>query len=39
MPDDVERGRSAGASYLTTPFSGVAVLSAIERAVTDEGGW
>src|SRR3954471_6285972 len=31
LPEDVERGRAAGATYLTKPFSAVALLNAIER--------
>ena len=39
LPEDVERGRATGATYLTKPFSAVALLNAIERAVPDEGFW
>jgi len=39
LPEDVERGRAAGATYLTKPFSAVALLNAIERAVPDSGTW
>ena len=39
LPEDVEAGRAAGATYLTKPFSAVALLQAIERAVPDAGGW
>src|ERR671921_412078 len=39
LPEDVERGRAAGATYLTKPFSAVALLKAIERAVPDDGTW
>jgi CheY-like chemotaxis protein len=39
LPEDIERGRSAGATYLTKPFSAVALLNAVERAADDGGGW
>jgi len=39
LPEDVERGRAAGATYLTKPFSAVALMKAIERAVPDSGTW
>ena len=39
LPEDVERGRAAGATYLTKPFSAVALMNAIERAVPDSGTW
>jgi CheY-like chemotaxis protein len=39
LPEDVERGRAAGATYLTKPFSAVALLNAIERAVPETGSW
>jgi CheY-like chemotaxis protein len=39
LPEDIERGRAAGATYLTKPFSAKALLAAIERSVPDEGGW
>jgi CheY-like chemotaxis protein len=39
LPEDIERGRSTGATYLTKPFSGVALLAAVERAVPDAGTW
>jgi CheY-like chemotaxis protein len=39
QPADVERGRAAGATYLTKPFVATALLRAIERAVPEPGGW
>ncbi len=39
LPEDIERGRAAGATYLTKPFSAKALLTAIERSVPDESGW
>ena len=39
LPEDVEAGRAAGATYLTKPFSAVALLNAIERLVQDDGDW
>ncbi len=39
LPEDIERGRAAGATYLTKPFSAKALLAAIERSVPDQGGW
>src|SRR3954447_23568795 len=39
LPEDIERGRAAGATYLTKPFSAGALLAAIERDVRDPGGW
>ena len=39
LPEDVEAGRAAGATYLTKPFSAVALLNPIERLVQDDGDW
>jgi CheY-like chemotaxis protein len=40
LPEDVERGRATGATYLTKPFSAVALLAAIERSVrTPDDAW
>jgi CheY-like chemotaxis protein len=36
---DVEAGRALDATYLTKPFSGVALVNAIARACEDDGGW
>lgn len=46
MPDDVERGRAKGATYLTKPFVASALLGAITKALDEassgkghEDGW
>ncbi len=40
LPEDVERGRSTGATYLTKPFSAVALLKAVDAAAAaQDGGW
>jgi CheY-like chemotaxis protein len=36
---DVEAGRALDATYLTKPFSGIALENAITRACADDGGW
>jgi CheY-like chemotaxis protein len=36
---DVEAGRALDATYLTKPFSGIALENAIARACADDGGW
>ena len=42
-PADIERGRAAGAEYLTKPFVATALLSAVDRLlsarVAVEDGW
>jgi CheY-like chemotaxis protein len=35
----VEAGRALDATYLTKPFSGIALENAIARACADDGGW
>jgi CheY-like chemotaxis protein len=41
QPEDIERGRALGASYLTKPFIASALLNAVERALADANttGW
>lgn len=41
QPEDIERGRALGASYLTKPFVASALLSAVERALAEANtsGW
>jgi CheY-like chemotaxis protein len=36
---EVEAGRALDATYLTKPFSGIALENAIARACADDGGW
>ena len=36
---DVAAGRALDATYLTKPFSGIALENAIARACADDGGW
>jgi CheY-like chemotaxis protein len=36
---DVEAGRALGATYLTKPFSAVALVNAVERLAPVEAGW
>lgn len=36
---DVEAGRALGATYLTKPFSAVALCKAVERLAPVEAGW
>ena len=35
----VQAGRALDATYLTKPFSGIALENAIARACADDGGW
>jgi CheY-like chemotaxis protein len=37
--DDVEAGRALNATYLTKPFSAVALCKAVERLAPVEAGW
>lgn len=41
QPEDIERGRSLGATYLTKPFVASALLNAVERALVEANtaGW
>ena len=41
QPEDIERGRALGATYLTKPFIASALLNAVERALADANttGW
>jgi CheY-like chemotaxis protein len=41
QPEDIERGRSLGAAYLTKPFVASALLNAVERALAESNaaGW
>jgi CheY-like chemotaxis protein len=41
QPEDIERGRSLGATYLTKPFVASALLNAVERALAEanSAGW
>ena len=41
QPEDIERGRALGASYLTKPFVASALLNAVERALAEANtaGW
>jgi CheY-like chemotaxis protein len=41
QPEDIERGRSLGATYLTKPFIASALLNAVERALAEanSAGW
>jgi CheY-like chemotaxis protein len=36
---DVEAGRALGATYLTKPFSAIALCKAVERLAPVEAGW
>ena len=36
---DIAAGRALDATYLTKPFSGIALINAIAAAVEDDGGW
>jgi CheY-like chemotaxis protein len=41
QPEDIERGRSLGATYLTKPFIASALLNAVERTLAEANatGW
>jgi DNA-binding response OmpR family regulator len=39
QPQDIEAGRSLGATYLTKPFVATALLNAVEAACRDDDGW
>jgi CheY-like chemotaxis protein len=43
QPEDIQRGRSLGATYLTKPFVASALLNAVERELVEAGagtsGW
>lgn len=39
QPEDIAAGRALDATYLTKPFSGVALLKAVDRVAVDEEGW
>jgi CheY-like chemotaxis protein len=41
QPEDIERGRALGATYLTKPFIASALLNAVERALAEANttGW
>jgi CheY-like chemotaxis protein len=41
QPEDIERGRSLGATYLTKPFVASALLNAVERTLAEANstGW
>jgi CheY-like chemotaxis protein len=41
QPEDIERGRALGASYLTKPFIASALLNAVDRALAEANteGW
>jgi CheY-like chemotaxis protein len=38
-PEDVQAGRSLNATYLTKPFSAIALCKAVERLSPVEAGW